>query len=156
MFEIGFLSDKAPLFMDIVSLYFLILPLLLFFSINLAIKKKFLLHLKSQMAIFVFSMLIIVIFEIGVRVIGGFGEFLKDSSIPYNFFIIFLILHIIIAIISVIGWIAMIIKSYTLYKQDGFNSEFFKTHKNYSKLLFIGITITSYSGVGIYIILFLV
>jgi len=34
MLEVGFLSDKAPLFMDIVSVFFIILPFLLLISFN--------------------------------------------------------------------------------------------------------------------------
>ena len=155
MFDVGFLSTKAPLFMDIVTLYFMILPILLFISIRFAINKKYLFHLKSQLAIFVFTILMIVVFEVGIRVMGGFGEFLKDSSVSYGFFIIYLITHILIAIMSVISWIAILIKSYLVYKENGFKSDFFKIHKKYSKLIFLGLTITAYSGVGIYYMLFL-
>ena len=155
MFEVGFLTHKAPLFMDIVSLYFFILPILLFLAIRLAINKKFVQHMQAQFAIFIITMVFIVIFEIGVRVVGGFGEFLKDSSVSTDYFITYLIIHILIALASVVGWIIMMIKSYSSYKQDKFNSPFFKTHKKYSKILFVGITLTAYSGIGIYIMLFL-
>lgn len=155
MFDVGFLTQKAPLFMDIVSLYFFILPILLFIAIRLAINKKYKQHMQAQLGIFIITMVVIVIFEIGVRVVGGFGEFLKDSSVSTEYFITYLIIHILIALASVVGWIVMMIKSYNSYKQDKFNSPFFKTHKKYAKLLFVGITLTAYSGVGIYIMLFL-
>lgn len=111
--------------------------------------------MQAQLGIFIITMVVIVIFEIGVRVVGGFGEFLKDSSVSTEYFITYLIIHILIALASVVGWIVMMIKSYNSYKQDKFNSPFFKTHKKYAKLLFVGITLTAYSGVGIYIMLFL-
>jgi putative membrane protein len=155
MFEIGFLSQKAPLFMDIVTIYFAILPILLFLAIRLAIKKRYKEHTKAQFSIFIISLIVILIFEIGVRVVGGFDVFLKESSVSNDYFITYLIIHIIIALVSVIGWVITMIKSYIAYKKDGFNSVYFKTHSKYSKLLFIGLTLTAYSGIGIYLMLFL-
>ena len=111
--------------------------------------------MQAQFAIFIVTMVFIIIFEIGVRVVGGFGEFLKDSSVSTDYFITYLVLHILVALASVIGWIIMMIKSYSSYKEDKFNSPFFKTHRKYSKILFLGITLTAYSGIGIYVMLFL-
>jgi len=155
MFEVGFITQRAPLFMDIISIYFFILPVLLFLAIRLAINKKYMQHMQAQFAIFIITLVFIVIFEIGVRIVGGFGGFLNDSSVSKDYFITFLVLHILVALASVVGWIIMMIKSYNSYKQDKFNSPFFKTHKKYSKILFVGISLTAYSGIGIYIMLFL-
>lgn len=140
--------------MEIVTAYFSVLPILLFISIRFAVAKKLELHMKSQLAIFALTMVMVVVFEIGVRVMGGFNTFLEHSSVNHTFFIIYLILHVLIALTSVVGWVAMLIKSYSAYKEDGVNSPFFKTHKKYAKLLFIGLTVTAYSGAGIYFMLF--
>jgi putative membrane protein len=154
MFEKGFISD-APLFMDVVSIYFTLLPFLLFFAIRFAMKKNYKAHMISQISVFALTMVMVVIFEIGVRFIGGFSEFLKLSSVSENFFLIYLALHVIIALISVVSWILMLIMGYSNYKDGGFESSYFQKHKIRAKFLFLGLTLTAYSGSGIYYMLFL-
>ncbi len=155
MFETGFLSNKAPLFMDLVSLYFLIFPFLLFVGIFIVHKKKFLLHKWYQLGLFFLTLAVIIFFEIGIRWIGGFKEFLDQSSISHEFFISYLSVHIFIALISVVGWVIILIKSHLSSKRNNFDSPFFKKHKFYGRLLILGLTLTAYSGAGIYAMLFL-
>ncbi|NOQ31591.1 MAG: DUF420 domain-containing protein [Helicobacteraceae bacterium] len=154
MFETGFFSTRAPLFMDVVTIYFALLPFLLGISIYFAAKGKLKLHMQSQLAIFIFTMMMIVVFEVGVRVIGGFKEFLEHSSVSQSYFVIYLIIHVMIAIASVVGWVWLIFKSHHAFKTNGFKDEFFKIHPPAGKLVFIGLTLTAYSGVGMYYMLF--
>lgn len=151
----GFLGTKALLFMDVVTIYFALLPFFLFYSINFARKKEFKKHFISQSFILFFTLAIVLVFEVGVRLTGGFLEYAKHSSISYDFLFIFLIIHIIIAILSVAGWLYLYISSFKEYKQNGFKSFNGSNHKKIGKAIFLCLTLSSIMGVAIYIFLFI-
>lgn len=142
MLEIGFLSDKAPLFMDIVSLFFFILPFLLLGAFQYIKKDKIKHFFISQYLIIFFTMLMIALFEVGIILNDSFLKYL-DDTISFSTFVLLLLFHIVVAIVSFIGWIILMIN------QAKFNKE-------YVKLLFISITITAYSGNFMYLILFVI
>lgn len=99
-FEPGFLGTRAAVYMDIVTLYFAILPFLLAFSIRQAVVGRIDLHYKSQMVILALTVVMVLIFEIGVRLGGGFVEYVKLSNVSYDFLLLFLAVHILIALLA--------------------------------------------------------
>jgi len=152
--QVGFLGTKAPMYMDLITIYFALLPFLLAFSIYFAIKKNYKKHFFSQALILSITLLVVIIFEIGVRVSGGFLEYSKDTSISYTFMLTFLIIHIIIAIASISGWLYLFITSYLAYKKDKFRTIQSSKHKKIGKAIFFSLTISSLMGICIYIFLF--
>lgn len=151
-FEPGFLSTKAPFYMDMVTLFFACLPFFLALSIYQAVKGRYTLHYKSQIAILIATVIMVLIFEIGVRITGGFVEYVKLSSISYDFLLLFLVIHIFIALMAVGGWIYLIITSYRSYKQTG--QAGIQKHKYIGKWIFGALTLTSIMGCSIYLFLF--
>lgn len=150
-FTEGFLGTKAPFYLDLATVYFAILPFLLAFSIYFAKQKMYEKHLVSQAIILGTTLFIIVIFEIGVRITGGFEEYSKASNISYDFMIVFLIIHILIAIAAVGGWLFLFISAYKDYVNHNFNG---KKHKKIGKAIFIALTVSSIMGIFIYLFLF--
>ncbi len=150
-FTEGFLGTQAPFYLDLATVYFAILPFLLAFSIYLAKKKMYEKHLISQAIILGISLFIIVIFEIGVRITGGFEEYSKYSNISYDFMIIFLVIHILIAIAAVGGWLFLFISSYKDYINHHFNG---KKHRKIAKAIFFALTVSSIMGIFMYLFLF--
>jgi len=154
MFQAGFLGTKAPLFMDMVTLIVAFLPLLVYGAILFARKKMFKTHALLQNIIFLFSVIVIFYFELGVRVGGGFDAFMKESGVPYTYALIVLILHIIIAIVMFYYWIVTILTgNYHFQKRliPGIYSGF---HKKIAIKTFLGIIFTSFSGIWVYLLLF--
>ena len=151
LFSKGFLGTSAPFYLDLATIYFAVLPFLLAFSIYLAVKKKYKQHFISQAMILITTLLIIVIFEIGIRISGGFLEYSKYSSISFEFMFIFLIIHILIAIIAVAGWLFLFISSYRAYKNNTFDTN---KHKKIGKAIFMALTISSIMGICLYLFLF--
>ncbi len=146
MFEVGFLGTRAPFFMDIVTLIVAFLPLLVMGVISLAKAKKYRLHALSQIFIFAFSVIILVYFEAGVRVGGGFNAFMDGSSVSHNYAFFVLILHIIISIITLFIWGGSLI-GVKKFLAIGI-------HKALGRISFVGIVLTSLSGIWVYLILF--
>jgi len=153
MFATGFLGTQAPLYMDVITLYFALLPFMLGVGIFYAIKGNQDLHYKIQLGTFILTLLVVVIFEVGVRLSGGFSEFMQDSNANHFWMVIFLIIHIFIAIVSVIVWSALIYGAVKHYKLD---HEYLPVyHKKIGKLVFLGLSATSIMGVMIYFFLFI-
>ena len=150
-FSQGFLGTTAPFYLDLATVYFAILPFLLAFSIYFAVKKEYKKHFISQAIILVTTLTIVVIFEIGVRISGGFLEYSKYSNVSFDFMLIFLTIHILIAIAAVGGWLFLFISSYKDYKNNSFDR---KKHKRIGKAIFVALTISSIMGICIYTFLF--
>ena len=151
LFSEGFLGTSAPFYLDFATVYFAILPFLLAFSIYLATKKEYKKHFISQAIILGVTLVVVVIFEIGVRINGGFLEYSKNSNISYDFLLTFLIIHILIAIFAVGGWLYLFISTYKAYKNNSLDT---KKHKKIGKAIFIALTISSIMGIFIYLFLF--
>ena len=151
----GFLGTKAPMYMDLVTIYFALLPFLLAYTIYFAVKKEYNKHFISQAIVLAITLFVVIIFEIGVRVSGGFLEYSKSSGVSYSFMLTFLLVHIIIAIASVSGWLYLFINSFISYKKNKFKSITNSNHKKIGKAIFLSLSISSIMGVCIYIFLFI-
>jgi putative membrane protein len=153
-FEPGFLGTRAPMYLDLVAVFFMLLPLLLFVSVRFAVKGEIKKHLNSQLAVFVMTLVMIVVFEVGMRMAGGFGEYMKESSISYNYFITFLIVHIIVALATVNLWSYQIISSVKAYKKGILTGETAQRHRKIAKFLMLGIAVTLTQAASIYYFMF--
>jgi len=151
-FEPGFLGTRAAFYMDVVTIYFAILPFLLGFSIRQAVVGNISFHIRSQIAILGLTVIMVLFFELGVRVSGGFVEYVKMSSVSYNFLLLFLGVHIFIALLAVGGWIYLIITSSQTYRQEG--KEGMGKHRRMGRWIFGALTLTSLMGCSIYLFLF--
>lgn len=140
--------------MDIMAIFFAILPFLLAFSVFLAVKKKYDLHFQTQTFILALSLVVILYFEISARLYGGFALYAKDSSFSFEFLIIYLTIHIIIATASLGGWLYLYIVSYKAYKNNDLQSIINSKHKKIGKSIFLWMSISSYMGVLLYFFLF--
>lgn len=152
LFDPGFLGTKALLYMDVVTLYFATLPFLLMFSIYQAIRKNYTLHYKSQMLILAVTVVMVLIFETGVRLSGGFAEYAPRSPFSYDFLLIFLVVHIFIALMAVGGWVYLMIASYRSYRDGTLENS--QKHKKMGRWIFAALTLTSIMGCSIYVFLF--
>jgi putative membrane protein len=154
MFEAGFLGTRAPLFMDLVTIYFALLPFLVGYSIVLAVKGRHRAHFKSQAALFLLTMVMVVIFEIGVRLDGGFNAYMNGSNLTYSWVLSYLLVHIAIALFTVVFWGVTIYRSMKVYVKEGPEAEYFVAHKKTGKRLYLAIVVTALMGCSMYPLLF--
>ena len=154
MFETGFLGTRAPFFMDFVMIMVALLPLLALGAIAMAKAKAYKLHATSQSIIFVISVIVVGYFEYGVRAGGGFDTFMEGSHTSHNYALYVLLFHIAIALISLVIWTRTIWKARKASKAGtlpGINS---LAHKKAGQLTFIGIFLTAFTGIWVYVLLF--
>ena len=154
MFAEGFLGTRAPFFMDFVTLIVALLPLLVYGSILLAKKKLYKMHALTQNIIFIVSVIVVGYFEYGVRVGGGFDAFMEGSGVSYTYSSIVLGLHILIAVVTLLYWSATIFKANSQYINGLLPGERSPAHKLLALKTFLGIVFTSFSGIWVYLLLF--
>ena len=101
---LGFLETRAFFYMDIMVTFLASLPFLLGFSILFAMKGHFKLHKFTQTLFFLLTLLILGFFAYTVHYQQGFDFLLESSSINIQEASILLIIHIVIAIITIVLW----------------------------------------------------
>ena len=154
MFEAGFLGTRAPFFMDFVTLIVALLPLLVFGAIRLAHKKAYTAHAFMQTLIFTISVIVVGYFEYGVRVGGGFDAFMDGSSVSHNYALWVLIVHIIISVVTLIIWLKTLIFAKRESKKNRLPGSNSVVHKKTGIRTFIAIVLTSFTGIWVYLLLF--
>lgn len=153
MFAEGFLGTRALWFMDLVTVWFALLPLLMGLAVFLAAKKRYRFHARAQGLLFGVTMVMVIVFEIGVRVSGGFVAYSEHSSVPFLPLTTLLLVHILIALFAVALWAWLLIDSFRCFQKEAAVSP---KHRRYGKVVYAGMTVTSFLGVLIYVLLFTV
>ncbi len=155
MFQPGFLGTKAPFFMDFVTLIVALLPLLVGVAISFARKQKYELHGIIQTLIFVTSVLVVRYFEYGVRLGGGYEAFVQNTHVSHDYLFIVLMIHIGISVITLGIWISTIIHARKDNKRGGIlPGSHSLSHKKAGLRTFVGIVLTSLTGIWVYLLLF--
>ena len=154
MFEAGFLGTRAPLFMDIVTVIVALLPFLVLGAISFAKKSKYNLHAKAQVALFWISVIVVAYFEYGVRSFGGFDAFMQESATPHSYALWVLIVHIAIAVVTLGIWISTLIRAKKDRRMNVLPGMYSLDHKKAGIRTFIGIVLTSVTGLWVYYLLF--
>lgn len=155
MFAPGFLGTKAPVFMDVVTLIVALLPLLIYTSILLARNGRFAMHAASQVIIYIASVIVVLYFEYGVRMEGGFNYFMQSSEANYTFSLFVLVLHVTIAVVTFVYWSMTIFRGANWYQAKQLPGRYSDTHRLMALKSFVGIVLTSFSGIWVYILLFI-
>lgn len=141
--------------MNVMVVFFSLLPFALFYSISYARKKEYKKHFISQSFILGIALVVLVYFEIMIRIDGGFFEFSKHSNMSEEFLIKYLIFHIAIALIAAILWIGLFIKTYMKYKNGKLEQIVNSSHKTWGKISALFITLSCITGVFVYLFLFI-
>jgi len=154
MFETGFLGTRAPFFMDFVTLIVAFLPLLILIAILLAKRKSYQAHAITQTVIFVVSIIVFGYFEYGVRLGGGFDAFMEGSHVSHNYALWVLIAHIIISTITLGIWASTLLSAKKESRNHSLPGAFSQVHKRAGIRTFIGISLIAFTGIWVYLLLF--
>lgn len=155
MFQPGFLGTKAPFFMDFVTLIVALLPLLVGIAITLARKGYYTLHGRVQGLIFLISVIVVGYFEYGVRLGGGYEAFVQHTGVSHNYLFVVLMIHIAISVVTLGIWSATLWRAYKESKRGGILPGVgSQAHRSAGVRTFIGIALTSLTGIWVYLLLF--
>ncbi len=153
MFQPGFFGTRAPLFMDMVTLIVALLPLLVAGAIHMARLKRYGVHAALNTVIFLTTLIVIGYFEYGVRLAGGYSSLSQGSEVPDRYLIAVLAFHIIVAVTTLAMWANMLYNASKHY-ENGLPGPHSRRHKRAGIRTFIGIVLTSLTGIWIYLLLF--
>ncbi len=154
MFEVGFLGTRAPFFMDFVTLIVGLLPLLVGIAVGFARKRRYATHRLLQILIFWVSVLVVGYFEYGVRLIGGYERLSEGSGVSLLYIQGVLLLHILIAVVTLGIWSYTLLHARADYRRGTLPGLYSQLHKRAGRRTFMGIVLTSLSGIGVYLFLF--
>jgi len=154
MFQPGFLGTKAPFFMDFVTIVVALLPLLVGIAISFAKNRKYNLHGIAQTLIFVVSILVVGYFEYGVRLNGGYEAFVQNTHVSHDYLFVVLMIHIVISVLTLGIWASTLFRARSDSSQGGLPGNYSSSHKKAGFRTFIGITLTSLTGIWVYLLLF--
>lgn len=145
MYELGFLGTSAPFFMDLATTIVAFLPFLMMIATSLIVLRNKA-HSIAQVVLFIVSVVVLIYFEIGVKVGGGFEMFTEESSVSHDYAHIVLIAHILVALFTMFIW------AFTLITAKKHVRE--RKHPNMGKITLFGVILTSISGIWVYMLLF--
>ncbi|MEA1953443.1 MAG: DUF420 domain-containing protein [Campylobacterota bacterium] len=154
MFKLGFLGTKAPFFMDFVTIIVALLPLLVGVAISFARKRKYTLHAKVQWVIFIVSVIVVSYFEYGVRIGGGYEVFVQNTDVSHDYLFVVLMTHIAISVLTLGIWASTLFRARSDASQGELPGDYSASHKKAGFRTFIGISLTSLSGIWVYLLLF--
>ncbi|OQX49983.1 MAG: hypothetical protein B5M46_02425 [Epsilonproteobacteria bacterium 4484_20] len=155
MFQPGFLGTRAPFFMDFVTLIVAFLPLLIGVAISFARHRKYSLHATVQTLIFIVSVVVVGYFEYGVRLGGGYEAFIQGTHVSQNYLLFVLILHILVSVITLGIWTSTLVSARRSSTRGGLlPGPDSGSHKRAGIRSFIGIALTSLTGIWLYLLLF--
>ena len=155
MFQPGFLGTKAPFFMDFVTIIVALLPLLVGIAISFAKNRKYTLHTIVQWAIFIISVSVVSYFEYGIRLGGGYKAFVKNTHVSHDYIFVVLMIHIVISVLTLGIWASTLFRARSDASQGGLPGNYSASHKKAGFRTFIGISLTSLTGIWVYILLFM-
>ncbi|BDY12915.1 DUF420 domain-containing protein [Hydrogenimonas cancrithermarum] len=151
MFETGFFGTAAPFYMDLATLYFTLLPLLMGGAVMLAVRRRLRLHAHMQTALFAATMAMVLFFEVGVRIDGGYRYYIARTSIPETAMALYMVVHVTVALVAVVAWGYLVIRSLKTFRQ---RQPMFAAHRRIGRWVFVGMALTSLMGLGVYWLLF--
>jgi putative membrane protein len=156
MFQPGFLGAKAPFFMDFVTLIVAMQPLLVGVAIAFARRKHYTLHAFLQITVYLLSVVVVGYFEYGIRLAGGYEAFVQGTHVSHDYLLSVLVLHIVIAVLTLGIWTSTLWRAQKESKRGGIlpgvGSE---AHRKAGMRTAVGITLTSLTGIWVYLLLFL-
>ncbi len=153
MFSRGFLGTQAPFFMDMMAVLIFLLPFSLYLGVLIAKRGWYDLHRWYQWILFFIALIIIGWFEYGIRLGGGVGQYsnFDSQSIAFK---IYLGLHILIAIVSLYLWVRTLALAQRNFKERNLPGGYTLRHIRNAWVTFGAISLTSLTGGGLYLILF--
>jgi putative membrane protein len=149
----GFIGTRADVFMDVVIVLLTLLPLLMLLAFRLARAGRVALHRNMQIATLFLVLLVVLLFELDVRLSGGKAAFLAQNPARASTVATILRIHIGIATITFLAWLALAALSWSRFGRS-LPGAFSQLHKRLGKLTFVGVCLLSSTGALIYALVF--
>jgi uncharacterized membrane protein YozB (DUF420 family) len=152
---VGFWETRASLYIDIIVTYLVALPIFVGLSIYAATQELFQLHQVAQFLLFTITTLTLGLFAYYVHFIVGFDALLKQSKVDYIYAFILLVVHIVVAIVTMVLWLFTLSYAVSDYKRCALPGVYSESHKRSGRRVFYAIVSTSVSTALLYWVFFI-
>jgi len=148
----GFLGTPASLMLDVVVCSLVLVVPTLLFSIYLAkFKRNFRLHKKVQLVLGVVLAVVVCLFEVDMRMQGGFDELAKDSAyFGTTLMRNVLYIHLFFSVSTVFIWIATYVTALRSFPNPIAPSAFSPKHKLMARIAVADMVATVVTGLMVY------
>ncbi|MEM7401339.1 MAG: DUF420 domain-containing protein [Pseudomonadota bacterium] len=151
MFLDGIFGTRANIFIDCSLIYFVLVPFIMFYSIRKSNQGRHHLHKKLQLMLLILMITFILVLELNIQ-LGETKKALAQSSFANTEFLkYFFIFHLIIALATFISWVFLSAISWSKFLNflpGGFSVK----HKIWGFSTYVGLCVTSLTGLVLYIL----
>lgn len=148
----GFLGTSASIMLDVVVVSLLLVVPVLVYSIWIVRwRRKYLLHKRIQLVLGVVLAVVVVLFEVDIRLAGGFWEMAKDSAYYETAFLRNLLyVHLFFSISTVVIWLITYLTALRFFPRPPRPGAFSQTHKILGWVAVVDMVATVVTGLMVY------
>ena len=145
----GFLGTRADTLVDLAIVFFVLAPFLMVYALRLAAQRRHREHRNLQAGLLLAAIVAVLMLEISIR-FGSVGEAFAASSLYGPPMTALFVVHLAIAIPTFILWCWLAALSWRRFSHT-LPGPFGRTHRRGGKLAFVGLCLSSATGIGLYV-----
>ena len=145
----GFLGTRADTLIDLAIVFFVLAPFLMVYALRLAAQRRHREHRNLQAGLLLAAIVAVLMLEISLR-FGSAGEAFAASSLYGPPMTALFVVHLAIAIPTFILWCWLAALSWRRFSHT-LPGPFGPTHRRWGKLAFVGLCLSSATGIGLYV-----
>ena len=145
----GFLGTRADTLIDLAIVFFVLAPFLMVYALRLAAQRRHREHRNLQAGLLLAAVVAVLMLEISLR-FGGAGDAFAASSLYGPPMTALFVVHLAIAIPTFILWCWLAALSWRRFSHT-LPGPFGRTHRRWGKLAFVGLCLSSATGIGLYV-----
>ncbi len=152
MFPQGFLGTRADILTDLITVGYGLIPLILYLSSLRARRGEYRLHRNVQCICLAALTVILVLFEVNIRMRGGSDALYVASSFAETPILrITLLVHLAIAVSTYLGWLGLTVASWRRFELT-LPGSFGSLHRTLGRWIIAGNIATAITGAWLYIV----
>lgn len=146
----GFLGTRGNLLMDTVVVAIVLTPFLFLWAVRLAKRGRYTQHRNFQTGLLGVLLVVVILFEVDVRLSGGTEGFLAGSPYLGTPLLKWLLrIHVVVAVATTLLWLAIAVQAWRA-RMDLNPLAFSAAHRRRGYWVFAGVIFTAVSGVWLY------
>ena len=145
----GFLGTRADILIDLAIVFFVLAPFLMVYALRLAAQRRHREHRNLQAGLLLAAIVAVLMLEISLR-FGSAGDAFAASSLYGPPMTALFVVHLAIAIPTFILWCWLAALSWRRFSHT-LPGPFGRTHRRWGKLAFVGLCLSSATGIGLYV-----
>ncbi len=152
----GFLGTRADILMDLVVCSLVVVLPMMWLARVWARGERYTHHRNLMVSLGSTLAVVVLLFEIDIRMAGGFSELAKHSSYAGTWLMdVSLYVHLVLAITTAVLWGWLLITSWRRFPNPPQPGEFSKTHRKWGPIAMWAMVLTGFTGIELYVISFL-